>query len=103
MDIPYFISHHRPTHPGILFKTEYMDPLGLSVTETAKHLGISRKALSEFINERTSLSSEMAQRLAETTGTSVESWMQMQYNRDVWDATHRQPYGLKSLPGLTAR
>lgn len=102
METPYFTPYHRPTHPGTIFKNDYMVPLGLTVTETALHLGISRKALSEFINGRTTLSPDMAQRLAEVTGTSVESWMQMQYNRDIWDIKQRQSYGLAKLPGLAS-
>jgi len=55
-----------------------MKPLNLSVTGTARMLGVSRKTLSEFINEKSSLSPEMALRISKATNTSVESWMNMQ-------------------------
>ncbi len=68
----------KPTHPGTVFLEDVMKPLNLSVTRTAQLLGVSRKALSEFINEKTSLSPDMALRISITTGTSAESWMNMQ-------------------------
>lgn len=81
----------RPTHPGFVFKEDIMIPLGLSVTEAAKRLGISRKQLSLFINEKASLSLEMAIRIAEATGTSVESWMAMQTKLSIWEASQDKP------------
>lgn len=68
----------KPSHPGTVFLEDVMKPLNLSVTRTAQLLGVSRKALSEFINEKTSLSPDMALRISITTGTSAESWMNMQ-------------------------
>ena len=53
----------KPTHPGAVFREDIMKPLNLSVTEAAKLLGVSRKALSEFINEKASLSPQMALRI----------------------------------------
>ena len=61
-----------------------MKPLNLSVTKTAQLLGISRKALSEFINEKSSLSPDMALRISIATGTSAESWMNMQQKLTLW-------------------
>ena len=71
----------KPTHPGTVFLEDVMKPLNLSVTKTAQILGVSRKALSEFINEKSSLSPDMALRISIATGTSAESWMNMQQNR----------------------
>ena len=68
----------KPTHPGTVFFEDVMKPLNLSVTGTARMLGVSRKTLSEFINEKSSLSPEMALRISKATNTSVESWMNMQ-------------------------
>ena len=50
----------KPTHPGAVFLEDVMKPLNLSVTDAASMLGVSRKTLSEFINEKSSLSPEMA-------------------------------------------
>ena len=74
----------KPTHPGTVFLEDVMKPLDLSVTKTAQLLGVSRKALSEFINEKSSLSPDMALRISIATGTSAESWMNMQQKLTLW-------------------
>ncbi|MCR5388696.1 MAG: HigA family addiction module antidote protein [Lachnospiraceae bacterium] len=68
----------KPTHPGEVYLEDVMKPLNLTVTDAAGMLGVSRKALSEFVNKKASLSPEMALRIAKATNTSVESWMNMQ-------------------------
>ena len=57
----------KPTHPGCVFLEDVMKPIGLTVTEAAYMLGVSRKALSEFINEKSSLSPDMALRISKAT------------------------------------
>lgn len=74
----------KPTHPGIAFKALVIEPLNLSITDTAKHLHVSRKTLSEVINGRSDLSPEMALRWAKLTKTSVGSWYKMQAALDIW-------------------
>lgn len=68
-----------------------MKPLNLSVTQTAAMLGVSRKALSEFVNEKSSLSPDMAIRISLATGTSAESWMNMQQKLTLWIAEQNTP------------
>jgi len=67
------IIKRKPTHPGILLKEDVLKPLGLTITDAAKDLGVSRKSLSELINERISLSPDMAVRISKATKTSPES------------------------------
>lgn len=81
----------KPTHPGTVFYEDVMKPLNLSVTKTAELLGVSRKALSEFINEKSSLSPDMALRISIATGTSAESWMNMQQKLTLWIAEQDAP------------
>lgn len=81
----------KPTHPGTVFYEDVMKPLDLSVTKTAELLGVSRKALSEFINEKSSLSPDMALRISIATGTSAESWMNMQQKLTLWLAEQDAP------------
>ena len=81
----------KPTHPGIIFYEDVMKPLQLSVTKTAELLGVSRKTLSEFINEKSSLSPDMAIRISIATGTSAESWMNMQQKLTLWVAEQNAP------------
>lgn len=81
----------KPTHPGSVFREDVMKPLNLTVTKTAQILGVSRKALSEFINEKSSLSPDMALRISIATGTSAESWMNMQQKLTLWLAEQDAP------------
>ena len=71
----------NPSHPGEVIRELCLDPLGLTVTEAAKGLGVSRKTLSELLNGRSGISPEMAIRLSKAFGGSAESWLrqQMQY------------------------
>ena len=68
----------RPTHPGVVLLEDVIKPLNLTITDAAKMLGVSRKALSEFVNEKAMLSPEMAIRIETATHTSTESRMNMQ-------------------------
>ena len=81
----------KPTHPGTVFLEDVMKPLHLTVTEAADMLGVSRKALSEFVNEKASLSPEMALRISKATNTSAESWMNMQQKLTLWKAYQKEP------------
>ena len=88
----------RPTHPGTVFLEDVMKPLNLTVTEAARMLGVSRKALSEFVNEKASLSPEMALRISKATNTSVESWMNMQQKLTLWNAFQHEPMNVIHFP-----
>jgi len=85
------LNKRKPVHPGSLFKEEVLVPLGLTVTQAAIDLGISRKALSEFLNGRSSLSPEMAVRIGKATRTSPQSWLNMQTKLDLWEAEKKNP------------
>ena len=87
----------KPTHPETVFLEDVMKPLNLSVTKTAQLLGVSRKALSEFINEKSSLSPDMALRISIATGTSAESWMNMQQKLTLWLAEQDAPTNVVPL------
>jgi addiction module HigA family antidote len=82
--------NRKPTHPGTLLKEDVLVPLGLTITEAATDLGITRKTLSEFVNEKSSLSPEMAVRIAKATNTTPESWLNMQTKLDIWNAEQKQ-------------
>ena len=88
----------KPTHPGVVFLEDVMKPLNLSVTDTARMLGVTRKTLSEFINGKSSLSPEMALRISKATNTSVESWMNMQQKLTIWKAREHEPDNVIPFP-----
>ncbi len=67
-------------------RQECLDALGLSVTDGAKALGVSRNALSELVNERRGVSPEMAIRLDKAFGCGADSWHLMQANYDMAQA-----------------
>ena len=67
------MNMHNPPHPGEVIRELCIQPLGLTVTETAKSLGVSRKTLSALLNGRAGISPEMAIRLSKAFDTSAES------------------------------
>ncbi len=89
---------HNPPHPGKVLRQLCLDPLGLTVTQTAEALGVSRKTLSAILNERAGISPEMAVRLSIAFGTSSESWLNQQVQYDLWQAEqHRRELRVKKL------
>lgn len=77
---------HNPPHPGEIIRELCLDPLGLSVTDAAAALGVSRKTLSSILNGRSGVSPEMALRLSKAFNTSPESWLNQQVQYDLWHA-----------------
>lgn len=73
-----------PMHPGEVLKESYLEPLELSVTEAAERLGVARKTLSALVNKKSSVSVEMAFRLAKACKTTPDLWLNMQVNYDLW-------------------
>ena len=67
-----------------------LEPLGLTVTEGAKVLGVSRQALSNLVNCRARISGDMAVRLAKAFGSTTESWIRLQAAYDVAQAQARE-------------
>ena len=83
------MTMYNPPHPGEVIRELCIEPLDLSVTAAAKGLGVSRKALSELLNGRTGISTEMAIRLSKAFGGSPESWLQQQMQYDLWKTRGR--------------
>jgi addiction module HigA family antidote len=77
------IRMKNPAHPGEFVKSEIIAELGLSVTDAAKVLGVTRAALSAVLNERARLSPEMALRLEKAFGVSMDTLMRMQNSFDI--------------------
>ena len=67
-----------PPHPGLSVRHDCLEPLGLSVTEAARGLGISRKHLSDLVNCRSGISPEMAIRLDKAFGGGADTWYRLQ-------------------------
>ena len=88
---------HNPPHPGTILR-EYLG--SVSVTDAARHLGITRVALSRVLNGAAGISPEMALRLSEALGTTPELWLGMQSQYDLWQTARKRR---KKIARLTAR
>jgi antitoxin HigA-1 len=73
----------NPPHPGLSVRLDCLDPMGLSVTEGAKVLGVTRQALNNVVNGRAAVSPEMALRLSKAFGGRAETWLAMQMGYDL--------------------
>jgi len=77
------VSMKNPPHPGGFVLRQCIEPLGLSITQAAAALGVTRTTLSELVNEKRGISPEMAVRLAQVFGGSAESWLVQQAQYDL--------------------
>lgn len=84
------IRMKNPAHPGGFVKHEIIEPHGLSVTNAARILGVTRPALSALLNERATLSPEMALRLEKAFGVPMDTLMRMQNTYDIAQARKRE-------------
>ena len=84
------IRMKNPAHPGGFVKSEIIEALGLSVTDAALVLGVTRPALSALLNERARLSPEMALRIEKAFGVSMDTLMRMQNSYDIAQTRQRE-------------
>ena len=84
-------------HPGEMLREEYMPDYGLTVSELARRIGVSRQSINELVHERRSLSTEMAVRLSRLFADSPESWLNLQRNLDLWDVQNAIHDELESI------
>ena len=83
---------HTPPHPGALLRDDVIAELGLSVTEAAKRLAMSRATLSRVLNCKAGISPDLAVRLEHAGISTARAWLGMQANFDLWQAMqHPQP------------
>jgi antitoxin HigA-1 len=76
----------NPPHPGRSIRNACLEPLGLSVTEGAKILGVTRQALNNVVNGKAGISAEMAIRLTKAFGSTADTWLRMQVAYDLAQA-----------------
>lgn len=89
---------HPPSHPGAVLKGLCMEPLGLSVSALAAHIGVSRRVLSQIVNERGRVTPDIARRLGQAFNTSPDMWIGLQSGRDLWEAKHGEGQAIAPLP-----
>ena len=76
----------KPPHPGRIVRQECLEPLGLTVKEAAKRLGVTRQALNNLVNGKSGISPEMSIRLSKAFGSSPEVWLGLQLEYDLAEA-----------------
>mgnify|MGYP001026941386 FL=1 len=92
------MSMHNPAHPGEILKELVIEPLGLTITDVADHLSVSRKTLSKVLNGRGSITPEMAVRLELAfKKPSADHWLRLQSAFDLWEL-RQEPSELHVTP-----
>jgi len=86
--LPLIERKKSPSHPGEILKFLFLDELNITITDFAKAIEVSRKAISAIVNQRKSVTPEMALRFSKALGTSVDIWLNLQKNYDVWQVIH---------------
>jgi len=95
-------TNRLPIHPGEILMEEFMKPYGMTQTEIARRIGVSRKHISEVVNGRKGISTDMALRLSRLFGTSPELWLNGQMAWDVWHAMREEnAYKLQAIEPVT--
>lgn len=75
---------HNPPHPGEFILETYLEPLGISIRDAARKLGVSPSTFARLINGKSNISPKVAMRLSKAFGRTPVSWMHMQANYDLW-------------------
>lgn len=91
--------NRKPTHPGAILREDVLPALGMTQTEFARRLLVSRLTVSELLHEKRGLSPELAARIGKLTRTSPESWLRMQAALDLWEIS-QQPERLSAIRPL---
>ena len=76
----------RPSHPGAMLREDFLVDFGLTVSQLAAAIGVSRQSINELLRGRRAVTPAMALRLAKLFGNSAEFWLNAQRAIDIWDA-----------------
>lgn len=87
-----------PTHPGALLREDVLPALGVSVSQAARDLGVSRQVLHGILGERVAVSPEMALKLGRFCGSGPAPWANLQMRYDLWRARQRLGKALEAVP-----
>lgn len=88
---------HNPAHPGEVLRELYLEPMGITITQAAEALGVSRKHISAIINGRAPVTPDMAMRLAAAFATEPELWVNLQAQYDLWTVGRKARPKVKPL------
>ncbi|MEK6781531.1 MAG: HigA family addiction module antitoxin [Bacteroidota bacterium] len=88
---------YNPCHPGEILWEDYLKPLNISITEFAKQIGVSRKVLSEVVNEKAGISPVMSLRLSKALNKSPQFWLTMQMNYDLFHVRKKSRKAIQAV------
>lgn len=86
LDRPAF----KPPHPGEYLREDILPALNMSVSDFAEHLGVSRNSASRLVNEKSSVSLDMAVRLGQAFENGARFWLALQMQHDLWETEHNK-------------
>ena len=95
-------QRRRPTHPGEILREDVLPSLGLSVSEAARQLRVSRQTLHRILAGTSAITPEMAVRLGKFCSNGPGLWLRMQEAYDLWNAERRLAKELKKIPAHRA-
>src|SRR5476651_506203 len=88
---------HSPAHPGEILRELYLKPMGVTITQAADALGVSRKHISAIVNGRAPVTPDMAVRLAAAFETEAALWVNLQAQHDLWEVSQKAAPNVKPL------
>lgn len=99
-------AHHpsglEPSHPGAILREDVLPALELSVAEAARQLGVSRQKLQSILDERSSVTPEMAVRLGKFCSNGAAFWLRLQNAHDLWHAERELEDEVRKIPSHEA-
>ncbi len=90
----------RPSHPGKILKEEFLDEMSISQTDLASALGTTFRTVNEIINEKRNISTEMAIKLSKYFGTSVELWLNLKNQYDIYKIYNKRKSAIDKVHAL---
>ena len=98
-------TRHRdlpPTHPGALLREDVLPATGLSISATARRIGVTRQTLHRILAEESAITPEMALRLGKFCGNGPDLWLRMQETYDLWHTERRRSGALANIKTVKA-
>lgn len=89
----------KPIHPGTIFREDILKALDLTVNDAAKALDVSRKQVSEIVNERAAVSAEMAVHIYQVFGVQADFWLDLQNKFEIWQIEQSGKIHLRRFKG----
>ena len=91
---------HEPLHPGVIIKDMLIDSTDLTISDAADRLGVTRTTLSRLLNQHAGVSPEMALRLSKLLNTSIDMWVNLQSQYDIWNIVNRHASNINNIVPL---